>query len=1173
KTGDLCWGGDNAYLSLNGGTTELVRDDSSGTWRLKDDDGSRVELLTGAPNGASSGQHWKVTTDDGTQYFFGLNHLPGYASGDQATNSAWTVPVVGMNAGDPCHGTDYASSMCYQAWRWNLDLVVDPNGNAREYFYSPESNSYLFDSRATTPGTAKPYTRGGTLTQVGYSSQSSNVYAHIPMRVTFSYGDRCLSGSSCSTHTAQFWPDTPWDLFCSGSGCGATGHQSPSFWTQSMLTGISTQVWEGSAGYVDVDSWSLGHLFLSADTDDLWLSSIIHTGHSGGTASLPSVSIMNDTGMPNRVSGDGYGPMIKYRVASITSESGAQVSATYDAANCGSSRPTPSTDQLPCFEQWWSPGDPQVNAAPVDSWFYKYMVGTVAVHDNTGASLDDQVFSYTYVGGAAWHYDNDDGLVPTKYKSYSQWRGYQTVKVVTGSSTETRSETDHTFMRGMDGNQLPGGTTLSATVRDSAGTSIPDSERLLGFTREVIVYDGPGGAEVGGTIHDPWLSASTADNVKSWGTLSAKLEGVAAVHGRTDLASGGVRRTEVDNTINSQGLVTQTSDLGDISTTSDQLCTVNTYVQNSSAWLLDYMDEQTVRAAACGSSGALVSDTRYLYDGGAFGASPVHGNVSETDHWSAGDPGVADHWVAASRETYDGFGRVTSSRDAAGNTTSTTYSSAYGAGDATTRTVVTNPLGFTSTTDLDPGRGLPVDVIDANGQRADLARDPLGRLTAAWEPGQSRASGAKPNVTYAYRVSATAPAAVTTSVLINASSGLTVTGVELYDGLLRPRQTQQVAEAVSGAMLVTDTLYDSRGEVVTENRPYAVTGAPSATLFGVSQSQVPSYTVSTYDGAGRKTAQALYSNGAFQWQTTGAYGGDRVTMTPPQGGTVTTSVVDARGRTSEQDQYHASTPTGAFDATIYTYTPAGRLATVTDSAGNRWSRGYDLLGRTIQTTDPDTGTSTRAYDDLGQLVATTNARGKTVSTTYDALRRTTGEYDTTGGAAPSSSNQVAAWTFDSIGGAKGLPVSSTRYLNGSAYTETVTGYDSAYRPTGIQIGIPATEGALGGTYRFATTYNVDGTLATESLPAGGGLPAETVTHTYDSLGLPASTFGSSDYVEKTLWTPDMLPATYDLGLSQNSKWSALNFSYDVATRRLSETTVQRESNGWANDADLRYSYD
>jgi hypothetical protein len=176
--------------------------------------------------------------------------------------------------------------------------------------------------------------------------------------------------------------------------------------------------------------------------------------------------------------------------------------------------------------------------------------------------------------------------------------------------------------------------------------------------------------------------------------------------------------------------------------------------------------------------------------------------------------------------------------------------------------------------------------------------------------------------------------------------------------------------------------------------------------------------------------------------------------------------------------------------------------------------------------------------------------------------------------APSSANQVAAWTYDSVSGAKGLPVTATSYQNGAAYKTTVTGYDSKYRETSWQVVIPSTEGALAGTYTFGATYNVDGTLATESMAAGGGLAAETVHHTYDNLGQASSTWGDlSDYVEQTLWTPDLKPQTYDLGLSQNAQWSAINMAYDAPTSRLNEVTVQRESNAWKNDADFKYAYD
>ena len=73
KTGDNCWRDDNASLMLNGHATELVKDATTGAWHPKSDDGSKVEKLTGATNGDNDGEYWRVTTQDGTQYYFGLN--------------------------------------------------------------------------------------------------------------------------------------------------------------------------------------------------------------------------------------------------------------------------------------------------------------------------------------------------------------------------------------------------------------------------------------------------------------------------------------------------------------------------------------------------------------------------------------------------------------------------------------------------------------------------------------------------------------------------------------------------------------------------------------------------------------------------------------------------------------------------------------------------------------------------------------------------------------------------------------------------------------------------------------------------------------------------------------------------------------------------------------------
>jgi hypothetical protein len=81
KTGDQCWATDNATFSLGASSGPLVKDKTSGVWHPKNDDGSKIEKLPGASNGANGGEYWKVTTAEGTQYFFGLNRLPGWVEG------------------------------------------------------------------------------------------------------------------------------------------------------------------------------------------------------------------------------------------------------------------------------------------------------------------------------------------------------------------------------------------------------------------------------------------------------------------------------------------------------------------------------------------------------------------------------------------------------------------------------------------------------------------------------------------------------------------------------------------------------------------------------------------------------------------------------------------------------------------------------------------------------------------------------------------------------------------------------------------------------------------------------------------------------------------------------------------------------------------------------------
>ncbi len=310
--GDLCWKYANATLVLNGKAAELVNtctdkaacdsaalsQASGGTWKLKNEDGTRVEHLTGATgNGDDNTEYWKVTDASGVQYFFGKHRLPGWSNkgtgdtsdDDPVTNSVWTVPVFGDDSGEPCHkSTGFADSSCNQAWRWNLDYVVDTHGNASSYWYTRETNHYSKNADTTVNGTA--YTRGGYLNRIDYGLRSDLVYAEpAAQQVRFTYAERCVATGGCTSLTADTkanWPDVPFDMICAAN-TKCTTQIGPAFFTRKRLTDITTSVWTGSGTTRrDVDTWHLDQSFPDtgdASSPSLWLKSITPI-----TASRPS---------------------------------------------------------------------------------------------------------------------------------------------------------------------------------------------------------------------------------------------------------------------------------------------------------------------------------------------------------------------------------------------------------------------------------------------------------------------------------------------------------------------------------------------------------------------------------------------------------------------------------------------------------------------------------------------------------------------------------------------------------------------------------------------------------------------------------------------------------------------------------------------------------------------
>lgn len=1184
KRNDLCWRYSNATMSLNGEATELVLDDATGTWQPKDDDGTKVEKLKDAANGDNDGEHWRVTTPDGTRYYFGLNHLPGWSSGKPETNSTWTVPVFGNDDGEPCHQGTFSDSWCKQAWRWNLDYVVDPHGTVSTFWYTKETNHYRRDVTTLTDGvpngTPTAYDRGGYLDRIDYGQRSDAIYSSsAPARVVFDTKERCAPTSSfdCAASkftkdNAKYWPDVPYDQNCdAGEKC--IDIYAPTFWTRKRLGAVTTQVLTSGSTYKDVDTWTLDQEMRApgdGTAATVWLAGIRHTGKVGGSASLPSVRFAG-VQKPNRVDAlEGRPPLTKWRVSAIDNETGGSLSIAYSDEDCvAADKPDIGTNTRRCYPQYWSP---EGATTPKLDWFHKYVVTQVRAIDRTGGA-PDEVTSYEYLGGGAWHHDDDDGLTKEKYKTWSQWRGYGKVRVIHGEAPEQRSQSEYTYFRGMDGDELPGGGTRQVKVTDSDGTALDDAEALQGRPREEIHYDGPGGPAMSGTVTGYW-TRQTAKRVRSWGTTTAHLVEVDKVRTRTALASGGWRYTTTDTDYNADGLPTQVDDLGDESTASDDQCVRTTYARDDAKWMISYVTRVETVTKACGVTpdrpADVASDVRKSYDNQAWGVAPTKGDVTRTEKLGSWDGGPK--YITVGTTTFDVYGRPQVVTDASGGRTTTRYLPATG---LVTGTEATNPAGHVTKTEVETAWGLPVATIDVNGKRTDLAYDPLGRLTGVWLPGRARTTyGSAPNMKFGYEVRADGPTTVSTSTLRNDGTRYT-TGYALYDGLLRARQTQQPAPG--GGRVVNDTLYDTRGLAAKANQEYYAEGSPGSTLWTpASDDDVPGQHVTVFNGMEWPTAQIFRKRGTEQWRTTTTYGGDRVSVDPPAGSTPITKITNARGQLLEVRQYKGDGPSGDYDATTYTYTSTGQHASIKDAEGNAWTYKYDLRGRVIQVDDPDKGTSKLTYDDkTDRLLTTTDARGKSIFLTYDVLGRKTAEYEGTS----ASGTKLAEWRYDTLLDgtvAKGQPTASTRYVKNAttgamdAYTSAVTRFDDVYRPLETQTVIPSAEGALAGTYTTGTEYNLDGTVRRAVLPAAGGLLGETMLYDYDELGNPISTRGLTPYVTSSTYSK--LGQLLDLTLSTGGKRVKETNFYEEGTNRLTRSLYERET-APISIADTRYSYD
>jgi len=1199
---DYCWPGvdDQLNMSFGGHSGEMVKI-SDNVWRLKNDDGTTITRETNGSNGDDNHEYFILTATDGTRYYFGRGKR--FADDTEANPSAWTVPVYGNNKDEPCYdkGKEFKDRRCTQAWRWNLDYVTDLHGNSMTFFWQKETNRYATNH---TDKSVVTYDRGGYLTRIEYGTRAGTEKPNTaPSKVTFGVGERCrkplpkdpkanvaefpvdetCKAADLKKGTTERWPDVPFDQICVKNADpkkdACKDQWSPTFFTRARLSSITTSVLDGGT-YRNVDTWKLGQSLPDpgdGSSGGLVLDSITHTGTAGedgeGDDKLPP-TVFNYSYLSNRqdAKGDGALPYLRPRMESIFTESGGVISVDYRTHNCGADLKPESNTTLCMPSLWMRPDSKDAAKKCKDKattwycldWFHKYVVDKVVENARSGLEQDQKVTSYVYDGPVGWAKD-DSELTKSFMKTWNQFRGFGKVSTITGGNEQKdKLKTTATYLRGLGG-----------TVTASDGTKVGDDARAQGFLLEQQTFNGS--QEVSASVYTPWIAKSPGQGADK--TDVAKLMQPGTTRTRTWLHDDVYRQTGSQHWYNDDGLLIRSEDHGDIGTdgkndgrdADDDSCTTYEYAPNRIDNVMTLLKRSYTVNGPCSNGyrvDKLVSEVRTGYDVINKDENRPNGDVA----WSEKLSTITDGKPTFTRteSTYDAYGRVASESQVlteAGKTrriTSTTsYTHQANGGPVATMTTK-DPAGNTSTSAIDPAWGEPRTITDANGQVTTLRHDGLGRLVKVWLPGHSTSRA--PDTEYRYQVRNDAATTVETRKL--GPSGEPTSSFELYDPLLRPWQTQTPAAGDQPGRLITNKVYDSRGLAVRQSGPFYNSANPDDKPVDATDVQsTPNHTITTYDAAGRVTSSTLRVPGQPDRTSTTSYHGDHTVVVPPEGEMPTATYTNAKGQTTELWEYRSREVTGDrkdADITTYGYDQADRMNRVVDAAGHTWTFSYDAAGRKISATDPDTGETTTKYNDLGQIASTTDNRKRTLEYSYDLLGRP--KTVTEGG------KQLLGWEYDKASNGKGRAYSSTRYVDGAAYTSTVNAYDQAGRPLSTSVTIPKEEGKLADTYTTTATYAYNGAPATVTLPAAGGMPAETISTSYNLDGTPHYMQGLKGLVSETVYSPFGEILQYGMGVDSASKYTWTTNEYEEGTRRLIKSSVDREVTD-TTDSSVSYAYD
>ncbi|HEY4146089.1 MAG TPA: DUF6531 domain-containing protein, partial [Pinirhizobacter sp.] len=516
---------------------------------------------------------------------------------------------------------------------------------------------------------------------------------------------------------------------------------------------------------------------------------------------------------------------------------------------------------------------------------------------------------------------------------------------------------------------------------------------------------------------------------------------------------------------------------------------------------------------------------------------------------------VAGH-ARTTQTTYDAFGRTVSQTDAMGAVTQYVY-------DVQARSItITTPEGVSVTTVTDI-LGDTVSLTNASGTTT-YSYDGDGRLTGSFD--------ALGNETFVSHDDAHG------KVTITDASGNTVD--TYYDA--DQRVLSRVVDP-DGLNQTTTYQYDGAG------RELSTTDANGTV------------TVFTYDADGRVLTQVVDPGEAGTGSSDGLYGIGPLSSDPLN--LTTAWAYDGEGNVVTQT---LGTGDGAV-TTQYTYDALGRLAQTTqDPAGLALSTSYayDGDGRLVSTTDPLNLVTRNVYDEAGELVYTLSPAGDDLAAVtqrwYDADGRVVAtrayaslltplanmaDLPTDVAALASSNDQTTSFVYDADGrqryaiDARG-EVIETRYDASGRVTATLAYAQSIMvDPSVIQAGGQAAVDAVQSLLASAgdadasaranyDVYDADGRVAYVLVPTtvAGNTVLVVTGYTYDAVGrtLSTSTFDRGIALTES---GNATPASIAAALAAaGATAQATSYTYDRAGRQVAVTDPNDQTTFTVYDA-------